>query len=44
MKITIECGWRMLNYFWVPKIDINILFEFVLPAEKIGGWVGAEKY
>ena len=25
-------------YFWVSKIDINILLEFVLPAEKVGGW------
>ena len=44
MKIIIECGWRMPSYFWVSKIDINILLEFVLPAEKVGGWVGAEKY
>ena len=32
----------MPSYFWVSKIDINILSEFVLPAEKVGGWVGAE--
>ena len=34
----------MPSYFWMSKIDINILLEFVLPAEKVGGWVGAEKY
>ena len=33
----------MSGYFCVSKIDINILLEFVLPAEKMGGWVGAEK-
>ena len=29
----------MPSYFWVSKIDINILLEFVLPAEKVGGRV-----
>ena len=28
----------MASFFWVPKIDINILLEFVLSAEKAGGW------
>ena len=42
--IIIESRWRMPSYFCMSKIDINILLEFVLPAEKIGGWVGAEKY
>ena len=32
----------MPSYFWVSRIDIIFLLEFVLPAVKVGGWVGAE--
>ena len=28
----------MPSYFWASKTDVNILLEFVLPAEKVGGW------
>ena len=44
LKIIIQCRWRMPSYVWVPKIEINILLDRGLAAERVGGWVLVEKY
>ena len=34
----------LFRQFTSPTDPFNISLEFVLPAEKVGGWVGAEKH